>query len=232
MMKKALYVDIDGTLARFHDADKMFIEMMWTPGFYRELRPFENLVEAVKLFMERNPDVEIYVLSAVLETDPPFIEGEKNEWLDAFLPEINRDHRIFTRAGDDKSQYLQMEGRECFLLDDYNKNLYEFEAAGGVGIKFHNDVNHRGLGEYGGSKGNLWGGAIVHYYNNAETMFIDLEDIVMGKYLDGRGQEERFADVVPERDAEVVDMVIAKAVARAKANEDLEGAEFYSVEVI
>ena len=33
-MKKAVYIDMDGTLARFHDADKIFIEAMWTPGVY------------------------------------------------------------------------------------------------------------------------------------------------------------------------------------------------------
>lgn len=43
-----------------------------------------------------------------------------------------------------------MKEKECYLLDDYNKNIYEFIHAGGRGIKFHNDVNHRGLGTFGG----------------------------------------------------------------------------------
>ncbi len=180
MKKKALYIDMDGTLARFHDADKMFIEAMWTPGFYVNLKPFENLVDAIKLFKERNPDTDVYVLSAVLDTDPPFIVGEKNEWFDKYLPEISRDHRIYTRAGEDKSDYIDMAVKECFLLDDFNKNLYEFENAGGNGIKFHNDINHRGLGEFGGSKGNLWEGSIVHYYDTPERICGDLEDIVFG----------------------------------------------------
>lgn len=64
-MKKTLFIDIDGTLARFHDADKTFIEAMWTPGFYISLKPFENLVAAVKLFIKENPDVEVFILSAL-----------------------------------------------------------------------------------------------------------------------------------------------------------------------
>ena len=177
-MQKALFIDIDGTLARFHDADKTFIEAMWTPGFYISLKPFENLVAAVKLFIEKNPDVEVYVLSAVLDTEPPFVVDEKNKWLDIFLPEIDREHRIFTRAGEDKSAYLDMQGHECYLLDDYNKNLYEFEHAGGSGIKFHNDVNHRGLGAFGGSRGNLWQGDIVHFSDSPEKICSDLKECI------------------------------------------------------
>ena len=183
-MQKALFIDIDGTLARFHDADKAFIEAMWTPGFYISLKPFENLVAAIKLFIENNPDVEVYVLSAVLDTEPPFVIDEKNKWLDIFLPEIDKEHRIYTRAGDDKSDYLDMQGSECYLLDDYNKNLYEFEHAGGRGIKFHNDVNHRGLGAFGGSKGNLWQGDIVHFSDSLKKICSDLENCVCkGKSL-------------------------------------------------
>lgn len=179
--KKGCFIDIDGTLARFHDADKMFIEAMWTPGFYIGLKPFESLVEAVRLFKERNPDVEVFTLSAVLDTDPPFVIGEKNAWLDKYLPFIDREHRIFTDAGEDKSEYIDMDAFDCTLLDDYNKNLYEFELAGGHAIKFHNDVNHRGLGEFGGSKGNLWTGDIVHHYDSPEKICRDLEVLILGK---------------------------------------------------
>ena len=179
--KKALYVDMDGTLARFHDADKRFIEAMWTPGFYVNMKPFENLTAGLALFIMQNPDVEVYLLSAVLDTDPPFIEGEKNAWMDRYLPEIDTSHRIFTRAGEDKSQYIDLENHECFLLDDYNKNLYEFEIAGGQGVKFCNDINHRGMGEYGGSKGFLWTGAMVHYESSPEQICRGLEEIVFGR---------------------------------------------------
>ena len=179
--KKVLYVDMDGTLARFHDTEKRFIEEMWTPGFYVNMKPFENLTAGLALFIRKHPDVDVNLLSAVLDTDPPFIEGEKNAWMDRYLPEIDGKHRIFTKAGEDKSQYIDLDNFDCFLLDDYNKNLYEFEAAGGMGIKFCNDINHRGMGEYGGSKGFLWTGAMVHYESSPEKLCRDLEEIIFGK---------------------------------------------------
>lgn len=173
-MKKRLFVDIDGTLAQFHDVDKTFIEAMWTHGFYVGLKPFENLVNGIKLFIKENPDVEVYVLSAYLDTEPPFIVDEKNKWLDVHLPEIPKERRIFTRAGENKADYIGKLGLGDYLLDDYNKNLHEFEAAGGHAIKFRNDVNHKGRGAYGGETGPLWGGSIISYDDTPGSIAYDL----------------------------------------------------------
>lgn len=216
--KKALYVDMDGTLARFHDVEKRFIEEMWTPGFYVNMKPFENLTVAIALFIDRNPDVEVNLLSAVLDTDPPFIEGEKNAWMDRYLPEIDGAHRIFTRAGEDKSQYIDLENHECFLLDDYNKNLYEFETAGGLGIKFCNDINHRGMGEFGGSKGFLWSGAMVHYENPPQQLCRDLEEIVFGRIKPhGMGVLEMEEDKQLEEDGACLADLLEEAAMRSCA---------------
>lgn len=187
-MKKRLFIDIDGTLAQFHDADKMFIEAMWTQGFYISLKPFDNIVAAVKLFIKENPNVEVYVLSAVLDTIPPFVVGEKNEWLDTYLPEVPKERRIFTRAGENKADYIGEIGPGDYLLDDYNKNLHEFEAAGGHSIKFRNDVNHKGLGAYGGEAGRLWGGSIISYNDTPQALAYDLSLCVnLGKEVHSLG---------------------------------------------
>lgn len=177
-MKKRLFIDMDGTLAKFHDADKTFIEAMWTPGFYTELKPFENAVEGIKKFIVAHPEVEVYILSAVLDTDPPFIVGEKNKWLDQYLPEVPANHRIFTRAGTNKAEYIGKISENDFLIDDYNKNLYEFQAAGATPIKFHNDVNMRGKGAFGGDVGPLWSGNIVHYDSEPDVFALDLAAMV------------------------------------------------------
>lgn len=162
-MCKRLFLDMDGTLARFHDVDKTFIEAMWQQGFYVGLKPFENMVEAVRIFMKDHPEVEVYVLSAVLDTEPPFVVAEKNVWLDRYLPEVPLERRIFTQAGHNKAEYIGTVGPGDYLLDDYNKNLREFEVAGAHAIKFRNDVNHQGKGAYGGECGPLWAGSMVSY---------------------------------------------------------------------
>lgn len=180
-MKKRLFLDMDGTLARFHDVDKHFIEAMWQPGFYTGLKPFENMVEGVKQFIKKHSDVEVYVLSAVLETEPPFAEAEKNEWLNRFLPEIPPERRIFTRAGENKAEALGSIGPNDYLVDDYNKNLVEFEAAGAHSIKFRNDVNHQGRGAYGGEAGPLWSGNIVSYDSSPSLICDSLVSMICEK---------------------------------------------------
>lgn len=163
MSGKKLYVDMDGTLCRFHDADHRYIENMWTQGFYKGLEPFKNLVAGLRLFMKDHPDIDVYVLSAVLDTEPPFVEAEKREWLHIYLPEIPDHNMIFVPAGADKSAYVGTASENDVLLDDYNKNLREWQEAGGTAVKFVNDVNDKGLGAYGGEKGELWEGEKISY---------------------------------------------------------------------
>ena len=184
MSQKRLFLDMDGTLARFHDVDKLFIEAMWQQGFYTSLKPFENMVEGIRVFMQNNPDVEVYLLSAVLDTEPPFVVDEKNAWLDYYLPEILAVRRIFTRAGTNKTDYIGSISANDYLIDDYNKNLYEFETAGGHSIKFRNDVNHQGKGSYGGEKGPLWNGNIVSYDSSPSEIAEQLSSCLeLGKTL-------------------------------------------------
>ena len=173
-MKKRLFLDMDGTLAMFHDVDKTFIEAMWQQGFYTGLKPFENMVEGVRRFIKQHPEIDVYVLSAVLDTDPPFVVAEKNAWLDKYLPEIAVTHRIFTRAGKNKADYIDAVGPGDYLIDDYNKNLYEFEKVGANSIKFRNDVNHQGKGAYGGEVGPLWEGSLISYDASPDSIAQDL----------------------------------------------------------
>lgn len=173
-MKKRLFLDMDGTLARFHDVDKMFVEAMWQQGFYYNLQPFENMVEGVKLFIKEHPEIEVYVLSAVLDTDPPFVVEEKNAWLDKYLPEVPAERRIFTRAGENKTDYIEDLGAGDYLIDDYNKNLVQFENAGATAIKFRNDVNDQGRGAYGGEAGPLWHGQRIYYNSSPSAIAYDL----------------------------------------------------------
>lgn len=81
MAKKRLLVDMDGTLARFHDQAN-YLERMFEKDFFRELEPFANMVEGVRQFMQDHPDIEVFIVSARVIGEPPYCEVEKNAWLD------------------------------------------------------------------------------------------------------------------------------------------------------
>lgn len=196
MAKKRLLVDMDGTLARFHDQAN-YLERMFEKDFFRELEPFTNMVEGVRQFMQDHPDVEVFIVSARVIGEPPYCEVEKNAWLDRYLPEIDRAHRIFTDIGHSKAEYLPGGAtKDDYLLDDYNKGLNLFLYDGGSAIKCHNNINQRGLGAYGGEKGQLWTGAMVHVDDRPEMISAELAQS-MGLSYDRRKVFDAYADKEP-----------------------------------
>ena len=167
-----IFVDMDGTLARFHDEVK-YLERMWEEGFFKQLKPFEEICSAIKLLKLKNPDAEIYILSAAIEGEPPYCQQQKHEWLDKYLPEIDREHRIFTTIGKPKADFIKGGIRMTdILIDDYNKGLEEWEKYGGTAVKCVNNINHKGL------VGPLWEGKLIHNDKLPPVIASDIVEIV------------------------------------------------------
>lgn len=143
-MKKRLFVDMDGTLAVFQPTKNL--ETLYEKGYFANLRPMERVLDGVKQFIVRHPEVEVYILSSYL-SDSQFALEEKNSWLDKYLPEIKNDHRIFPPCGMDKKDFVPGGITELdYLLDDYTLNLNQWEPPA-KGIKLLNGINHtRGPG--------------------------------------------------------------------------------------
>ena len=146
MAKHRLFVDMDGTTAVFTKVD--MLETLYEKGYFLNLEPVNNVLNAVKLIIKDNPDIEVNILSAVL-SDSEYALEEKNQWLDKYLPEIDREHRIFPPCGTDKKDYIEGGVRETdFLLDDYTNNLTLWQPPA-RGIKILNGINHtRGTWEH------------------------------------------------------------------------------------
>lgn len=139
---KRLYVDLDGTAAEFKQVDTL--ETLYEKGYFLNLKPNMNVINAVKIIATTHPEIEIYTLSAVL-SDSQYALDEKNAWLDTYLPEIDQKHRLFPSCGENKMNYVfekigEVSARDC-LLDDYTKNLLEWEPPG-KGVKALNGINH------------------------------------------------------------------------------------------
>lgn len=136
-MAKRLFVDMDGTIARFYESEHCMEEML-EPGFFRNLKPYRRVVNALKDFKEKHPEVQMFILSACV-TDVSAVE--KDEWLDEYFP-IDPKNRIFIKVGERKSDFAPGGiGADDYLIDDYTKMLTEWEAAGGNGIKIRNELN-------------------------------------------------------------------------------------------
>lgn len=169
-----LYVDMDGTLAEFKPVDTL--EKLYEKGYFRNLRPQHTVVEAVKIMIRKYPEVEVNILSSVL-SDSPHALVEKNAWLDEFLPEITREHRIFPPCGAEKTEYVKGGvTQEDFLLDDYTANLNTWEPPA-YGIKLLNGIN--------GTKGN-WKGERI----GMETPPLELAEQII-KIIERKSERTR-----------------------------------------
>lgn len=146
MEKQRIFVDMDGTLAVFQPVDEL--ETLYEKGYFLNLEPQQNVLEAIRELTVNHTEIEVHILSAYL-TDSPYALQEKNEWLDRYLPEVDRDHRVFVPCGTDKKEGIRGGVRENdFLLDDYTKNLNEWQPPA-RGIKLLNGINHsRGTWEH------------------------------------------------------------------------------------
>ncbi len=148
------------------------IEKMYERDFFEELEPFQNMVEMVKKIDEgcRN-HFEVFVLSAVDCSEGRGFVEQKNAWIDKYLPHIDKEHRMYPEIGMSKVAVIPGGVKATdILIDDYNKNLREWEEVGGKAVKCINNVNHQGIGRFGGDKGLLWDGDVLSYDEEPDVL--------------------------------------------------------------
>lgn len=143
--KVRLYVDMDGTLCNF-EGEINYIERMYEPGFFLNLKPYTRIVNAINKIVESG-EAEVFILSSCVEGEPPHCKIEKSEWLDNYMPGIDEQHRLLVAMGADKSKCVTGYGLTSrdILYDDYNTNLVEWLDSGGTSVKCLNDRNGKGL---------------------------------------------------------------------------------------
>lgn len=127
-----LFLDLDGTLARFNvrNALKRFDK---EKGFFANLKAYKY-IEVVNTLALTN---DIYIISASPNEQA---DNDKIVWLKKYLPNIKDSNITLCRIGDNKgsiikTKYQMTIDNNCYLLDDYTKNLTEWESLGGTGIK-------------------------------------------------------------------------------------------------
>lgn len=169
MRKKRLFVDMDGTLAKWKVVEEF--EVLLQKGYFLSLPPQPNMVAAIKLIAEASYGIEVFGLSAVLdEKDSKYCREEKGLWLDnAGLGEgIPAGRRIFCPCNLDKSLFVPGGIRDDdVLLDDFSKNLHEWS---GRGLKCLNGVN--------ATKG-TWKGAAVSTATPAAILAAQIQQFVL-----------------------------------------------------
>lgn len=127
-----IFLDLDGTLARFNVRNAL-------ERFDKEVGFFANLLayKGIEVINELALTNQLFVISASPNDQA---DNDKMIWLEKYLPNIRQENITLCRLGQNKAQIIQSKyniviNEECYLLDDYTKNLNEWESFGGKGIK-------------------------------------------------------------------------------------------------
>ena len=143
---KKIFLDLDGTLAKFNvrNALKRFDNEI---GFFAKLGAYKGIETINELAKNGN----IYIISASPNEQA---DKDKMTWINKYLGNVPKANRLICRVGDNKAEYLKTKGIQidntCYLLDDYTKNLIQWENAGGIGIKRLTGVADNSTGKWKG----------------------------------------------------------------------------------
>lgn len=129
---KKIFLDLDGTLAKFNvrNALKRFDNEI---GFFAKLGAYKNIEKINEMAKNGN----VYIISASPNEQA---DNDKMTWIKKYLPNVKIENIVLCRLGENKAKIIENKynikiDKNCMLLDDYTKNLTEWETVGGVGIK-------------------------------------------------------------------------------------------------
>lgn len=131
-MTKTIYYDMDNCLALFSTKgnEANAISRMFDKGYFKNLPVIENAMETLSALMWEGHDV--HILSACVNS--PYCKIEKKEWLEKYFPFIESHKIHLCEVGENKAEIIgNVKG--AYLVDDYKKNLIEWEEAGGISVK-------------------------------------------------------------------------------------------------
>ncbi len=128
---KIIFVDMDGVLAKWEDDG----QDPRSEGFMLSRKPDYSAINLVKEL--KRAGYEIAILSAVYNTNA---ELEKIEWLKRYgLGDVAH---FFVPYGSNKAEAVNsLTKAKKVLIDDFSKNLRDWEAAGLTAVKYYNGIN-------------------------------------------------------------------------------------------
>ena len=147
-----IYCDMDGVLCNFMkaadyaaggsfvttDSKERWMKINQTRGFWENLEWMAGAKRLYQKIMKYNP----YILSAYSGRDPTSRNG-KMKWL-AKNTDFKKSNILLVMRSQ-KQKYATTNGKPNVLIDDYIKNIKEWESKGGIGV--HHTSVGKSVGE-------------------------------------------------------------------------------------
>lgn len=146
MEQVKIFLDLDGTLARFNVRNALN-RFKVEKGFFEKLLAYKG-IEYINNLANDN----MFIISASPNKQADI---DKMTWINKYLPNIKKENIVLCRLGENKAKIINERlniaiDRTCYLLDDYTHNLNEWETLGGVGIKRLTSVADNSTGKWKG----------------------------------------------------------------------------------
>ena len=146
-----IFFDMDGVLSVYEPEAYAYGKEIWLDldaNYYRHRPPIQKTMAALKALIERD-DTSVRVLTTLAHQGSAYLQhrADKLAWLSEHL-ELPQDRIerlvLFTKISkvETATTYLDRPlTRRDILIDDYNRNLYEWHESGGLALKFCNGLN-------------------------------------------------------------------------------------------
>lgn len=127
-----IFLDLDGTLAKFNVRNALE-RFESERGFFARLGAYKG----IEVINEMAKKGNVYIISA---SPNMYADLDKKIWIEKHLNNIPKNNIVLCRLGENKAKAIKEKlgiiiDNNCYLLDDYTKNLTEWEQLGGIGIK-------------------------------------------------------------------------------------------------
>ena len=144
---KKIFLDLDGTLAKFNVKNAL-ARFTVEKGFFERLGAYKGIETINEMAKAGN----VYIISASPNVQA---DNDKMKWIAKYLFNIPLENIVICRVGENKAEIIKSQlnitiDKTTVLLDDYTKNLVEWESAGGVGIKRLTSVADNSTGKWKG----------------------------------------------------------------------------------
>jgi len=147
-----IYCDMDQVLVNFMGgANKVLVDnghqpfqhtekdVKWqvlssVPKFWANLEPMPDAMLLWRFIRPHDP-----MILSTPSKRMPTCKPEKLEWIRKHLGHVKEVHLV---PREDKQKFaVNSDGTPDLLIDDYEKNIREWEAAGGIGVRHINSMN-------------------------------------------------------------------------------------------
>lgn len=144
---KKWVLDMDDTLAHFNKEKNALQRFSSEKSFFSNLTPSKLLLHLQIAIITKVIDLDnIYIVSASPNEQA---DKDKAKWLDKYLKALPKENITFTRLGQDKATYFMnkyhLDNKDLsnyILIDDYTKNLIQWQNKGGKVLKYINEYNN------------------------------------------------------------------------------------------